>query len=58
MSVWNQVTGRASTLAEVFSFLWERKLWWMMPLFILLLLLGLIIVLGQSAAVAPWLYPL
>ncbi|MBZ5509906.1 MAG: DUF5989 family protein [Acidobacteriia bacterium] len=58
MSILNQVAGRASTLAEVFSFLRERKLWWMMPLFILLLLLGLIIVLVQSSAVAPWLYPL
>ena len=58
MSVWNQVAGRAGTLAEVFSFLRERKLWWMMPLFVLLLLLGLVIVLVQSSAVAPWLYPL
>jgi len=53
-----EIKQRMGTLGEVAVFLWQRKLWWLFPLFILLILLGLLIVLAQSSAVAPWMYPL
>jgi len=43
---------------ELFVFLWERKLWWMMPMVLTLLLFGLLIVFAQSSAVAPFIYTL
>ena len=49
---------RAGTIGELFSFLWQRKLWWIVPLFAILLLLGLLMALAQTSAVAPWMYPL
>ncbi len=57
-SVVGQARRRAGVLAELAGFLWARKLWWMVPLFALLLLLALLIALAQTSAVAPWMYPL
>jgi hypothetical protein len=39
-------------------FLWERKLWWMMPMVLTLLLFGLLILFAESSAVAPFIYTL
>ncbi len=52
------VREKAGIVGELLSFLWQRKLWWIMPLAILLVLLGLLIIFAQTSAVAPWLYPL
>lgn len=44
--------------AELFGFLWEAKLWWMIPMVFVLLVLGGLIILAQSSAVAPFIYTL
>ncbi|MBM2826629.1 MAG: hypothetical protein HW403_693 [Dehalococcoidia bacterium] len=41
---------------ELLSFLWRRKLWWLMPLVAFLLLFGLILVFGQATGIAPFIY--
>ena len=43
---------------ELMAFLWERKLWWMMPMVLTLLLFGLLIIFAESSAVAPFIYTL
>lgn len=43
---------------EIIQFLWERKLWWLIPMVTVLLLIGLLIVLGTSSPVAPFIYTL
>lgn len=43
---------------ELLGFLWERKLWWMMPMVLTLLLFGLLIIFAESSAVAPFIYTL
>ncbi len=43
-------------LAELWMFLRERKKMWMAPLVLVLLLLGLILVLAQGSAIAPFIY--
>ena len=48
------IKGRLKILSELFKFLWERKLWWMIPILVVLLLLGLLIFFTQSSAVAPF----
>jgi hypothetical protein len=40
------------------AFLWVRKLWWMIPMVVVLLTFGLLILFTQSSALAPFLYPL
>lgn len=43
---------------ELLQFLWKRKLWWMMPMVVVLLLFGLLMVFAQGTAVAPFIYTL
>ncbi len=45
-------------VAEYFLFLKEHKKWWLAPIVLILLLLGLLIVLGQGSALAPFIYTL
>ena len=52
------ITGRITAVHEVFTFLWERKLWWLIPVVGLLFLISLLLILAQLTAAAPWLYPL
>lgn len=45
-------------VGELFSFFWGNKRWWMVPMLITLFLLGAMIVLAQSSAIAPFIYTL
>lgn len=52
------MTGKFEILSEFFQFMKERKKWWLGPIVILLVLLGLLIVLTEGSAVAPFVYAL
>ena len=41
---------------ELLSFLWHRKLWWMIPLVAILVFFGIIIVVGSATGVGPFIY--
>jgi hypothetical protein len=45
-------------LRDLWLFMKERKKYWLAPILIVLILLGLIIVLGGSSAIAPFIYTL
>jgi hypothetical protein len=47
-----------SMLRELIAFLRVRKKYWLWPIFIMMALLGLLIVLAQGSAVAPFIYTL
>lgn len=47
-----------SLLGEVWDFLKVRKAWWLTPIIIVLLLVGVLIVLGQSSSISPFIYAL
>ncbi len=49
---------KLSILSELWSFLKERKKWWLMPIIIFLVLLGGLIILTQGSALAPFIYAL
>ncbi len=49
---------RVSIMGEFFGFLWRQKLWWMIPMFGVIFVFGLLLVLGQSSALAPFIYTL
>jgi hypothetical protein len=50
--------GKLSILKEFWGFLRVRKKWWLAPIVIVLLLLGVLIFLSQGSAVAPFIYTL
>jgi len=43
-------------LKEFWEFLFERKKYWLIPIIIVLALFGVLIVLSQGSAVAPFIY--
>jgi hypothetical protein len=43
---------------ELLSFLWGNKRWWLIPMIMTLFVLGALIVLAQSSAIAPFIYTL
>jgi hypothetical protein len=58
MSWKNRVSDRVNIFAEFVEFLWERKLWWMIPMVVVLVLCGALLILAQSSAIAPFIYTL
>ena len=45
-------------LKDLWDFMKERKKFWLAPIIIVLLLLGLLVVFAQGSAVAPFIYTL
>ena len=45
-----------SFFKEFFLFLKERKKYWLLPIILVLALFGILIVLSQGSAVAPFIY--
>ena len=52
------MNAKLSILKEFWSFLRVRKKWWLAPIVILLLTVGLILVLTEGSALAPFIYSL
>jgi len=44
--------------AELLTLFWGNKRWWLLPILVLLFLLGALIALAQSSAIAPFIYSL
>ena len=49
---------RFSIVAELMTFLWERKLWWLIPMVAVLFLFGLLLVFASATGVGPLIYTL
>ncbi len=45
-------------LSDLWAFMRERKKFWMAPIIVILVLLGVLIVLAEGSAVAPFIYSL
>lgn len=58
MLIANKMTKNRSLLGEVWDFLKVRKAWWLAPIIIMLILVGTLIIFGQSSALSPFIYAL
>lgn len=45
-------------LKEFWLFMKERKKWWLLPIIIMLVLVGILIIFGQASPVSPFIYAL
>lgn len=43
---------------ELVCFLWQRKLWWLIPMVVVLLLLALLVVFTSTSGIGPFIYTL
>ena len=50
--------GKLSIIKDLVGFLRGGKRWWMLPVFVALLLLGVLLVTSQGSVVAPFIYTL
>lgn len=44
-------------IKDVWQFLMARKKWWLVPLILALVVLGLLMIFAESSVVAPFIYP-
>jgi hypothetical protein len=49
---------RLSIAGQLLSFLWGNKRWWLAPMILVLLTFGVLLILAQSSAIAPFIYTL
>jgi len=54
----SSVAVRLGILGELLGFLWQRKLWWLIPMIVVLVLVGVLLIFAQGSAVAPFIYTL
>lgn len=45
-------------LKDLFAFFAKRKKFWLLPVILMLLLVGMLVVVGQGSALAPFIYTL
>jgi Family of unknown function (DUF5989) len=58
MGVVRAAASRFGIASELLRFFVGHRRWWMLPLIIVVLLTGMLIILAQSSALAPFFYPL
>ena len=49
---------RFGIAGELLGFLWERRMWWLIPMVVVLLLFGGLMITAQSSALGPFIYTL
>ncbi|MEO8601644.1 MAG: DUF5989 family protein [bacterium] len=58
MKLGEGVKNRLGIAGELLSFLWQQKMWWLIPMVIVLLAFGGLLVTAQSSALGPFIYTL
>ncbi len=58
MSVLKGFFSRGGEAGELVEFLWKAKLWFLIPLVVILLVFGLLLIFAQATGVAPFIYTL
>gem|GEM_PF-1271432 len=56
MRALGEIGGKFSIAGSLFGFMWRRKLWWMLPVVFVLMVFGILIAVGSSTGVGPFIY--
>jgi len=51
-----KTTTRTATITELLGFLWKKKQWWLLPIVISLLMLGILLTLASSSPLGTFMY--
>ena len=52
------IMSKAGTVKQIFQLIWERKAWWLVPMVVVFLLVGLLIVTTAGNPLSPFIYAL
>jgi len=58
MKAISELGGKLSVAGSLLGFMWRRKLWWMLPVVFVLMVFGILIAVGSSTGVGPFIYTL
>ncbi len=58
MRMMESLASRMGIAGELLQFFWHHKWWWLTPMILGLLLFGVLVIFGQSSAIAPFIYTL
>lgn len=49
---------RFGTVYELLALLWQLKLWWLIPMVLMLSVVGFLLLFSQASSIAPFIYTL
>ncbi len=55
-NVRRSVAIRFGIIGRLFKFLWQNKLWWLIPMILLIIVFFLVIIFAQSSPLGPFIY--
>lgn len=45
-------------VGELLSYLWEQRMWWLVPMVAVLLIFGLLLIFATASGIGPFIYTL
>ena len=58
MAFFKKMGSNLGIVGEFLGFLWQRKLWWLIPMVTVLLLFGILLIFASASGVGPFIYTL
>ena len=58
MSLIKKMQNRFGIFGELLAFLWAQKLWWMIPMILILVLFAFLLIFASQSGLAPFVYTL
>ena len=52
------MTSNFGVVNELLGFLWQRKLWWLIPMIVVLMIFGLLLIFASASGIGPFIYTL
>jgi hypothetical protein len=57
MNAIGKITDRLGIVGSFFAFLWKRKLYWLIPLMIIVFSFAFLLIFAQTTGLGPIIYP-
>lgn len=52
----SRIRENLGVVGEFLGFLWDRRMYWMIPIFLMLIGIGALVLFAQSSALSPFIY--
>jgi uncharacterized membrane protein len=58
MRVTKKILSRLGIVGEILVSFWQCRFWWLIPMVLVLLIVGVLLAFAQATAIAPFIYTL
>jgi drug/metabolite transporter superfamily protein YnfA len=52
------MSSNVGIVGQLLNFLWQRKLWWLIPMIVVLMIFGLLLIFASASGIGPFIYTL